>query len=336
MVPDDHAQSHSPIVCLKLYELHTRVRQSFFLPLSFPDVFPIDSNLPQYIPSLVGQIMRPLIPLERFRTFADGLDHPEGLAFDADGTLWAGGELGQIYRIDGRGRLREIARLGGFNLGLTFSQTQELYVCNFKLSALVRLNRKGRVLESWERVGNRKLKTPNFSVFDSEGNLYFSDSGDFDKVNGWVYRIRKNGRAEMFAGPFAFANGLSLSADGKFLYVVQSTRDNVERVEILSDGRAGKRQIYAIGLHRVPDGAALDAKGNLLVTCYASDNLYKVTPAGKVSLLAYDPQGTMIARPTNIAFGGPNFDQMYVANLGRWHISRAPAGARGQLLANQR
>jgi gluconolactonase len=280
--------------------------------------------------------MRPLIPLDRFRIFADGLDHPEGLAFDADGTLWAGGELGQIYRIDGRGRLREIARLGGFNLGLTFSRAQELYVCNSKLSALVRINRKGRVLESWERVGNRKLKTPNFSVFDSDGNLYFSDSGDFNRVNGWVYRIRKNGQAEVFAGPFAFANGLSLSADEKFLYVVQSTRDNVERVEILSNGRAGERKVYAPGLHRVPDGAALDARGNLLVTCYASDNLYKVTPAGKVSLLAYDPQGTMIARPTNIAFGGPNFDQMYVANLGRWHISRAPAGVRGHLLANQR
>jgi gluconolactonase len=280
--------------------------------------------------------MRPLIPLDRFRIFADGLDHPEGLAFDADGALWAGGELGQIYRIDARGRLREIASLGGFNLGLTFSPAQELYVCNFKLSALVRINRRGRVLESWERVGNRKLKTPNFSVFDSEGNLYFSDSGDFNSVNGWVYRIRKNGRAEVFAGPFAFANGLSLSADEKFLYVVQSTRDNVERVEILSNGRVGKRQIFAAGLHRVPDGAALDANGNLLVTCYASDNLYKVTPAGKVSLLAYDPQGTMIARPTNIAFGGPNFDQMYVANLGRWHISRAPAGVRGHLLANQR
>jgi gluconolactonase len=280
--------------------------------------------------------MRPLIPLDRFRIFADGLDHPEGLAFDADGTLWAGGELGQIYCIDARGRLREIASLGGFNLGLTFSRAQELYVCNFKLPALVRINRKGRVLESWERVGNRKLKTPNFSVFDSEGNLYFSDSGDFDKGNGWVYRIRKNGRSEVFAGPFAFANGLALSADEKFLYVVQSTRDNVERVEILSNGCAGKRQIYAAGLHRVPDGAALDANGNLLVTCYASDNLYRVTPAGKVSLLAYDPQGTIIARPTNIAFGGPNFDQMYVANLGRWHITRAPAGVRGHLLVNQR
>lgn len=280
--------------------------------------------------------MRPLIPLERFRIFADGLDHPEGLAFDVDGTLWAGGELGQIYRIDSRGRPQEVSRLGGFNLGLTFSREQELYVCNFKLPALVRISRKGKVLESWTRIGNRKLKTPNFSVFDFEGNLYFSDSGEFDQVDGWVYRIRRNGRAEVFAGPFAFANGLSLSADERFLYVVQSTRDNVVRIEILADGRAGKPQVYASGLHRVPDGAVFDAEGNLLVTCYASHNLYKITPAGKVSLLADDPQGTMLCSPTNIAFGGPNFDQMYVANLGRWHIARAPAGVRGQLLANQR
>ena len=280
--------------------------------------------------------MRALIPLERFRIFAEGLDHPEGLAFDADGVLWAGGELGQIYRIDSRGRVREIAKLGGFNLGLTFSRAQELYVCNFKLPALVRVNRKGRVLDSWERIGSRKLKTPNFSVFDSEGNLYFSDSGEWNKANGWIYRIRKNGRAEVFAGPFAFANGLALSANERFLFVVQSTRDNVEQIEIRADGRAGERKVYAAGLHRVPDGAALDAAGNLLVTCYASDNIYKVTPKGKVSLLACDPQGTMIARPTNIVFGGPSFGQMYVANLGRWHISRAPYAGRGQLLVNQR
>ena len=40
--------------------------------------------------------MKPTIPLNKFEIFAAGLDHPEGLAFDAAGNLWAGGELGQI------------------------------------------------------------------------------------------------------------------------------------------------------------------------------------------------------------------------------------------------
>jgi gluconolactonase len=280
--------------------------------------------------------MRPLIPLERFRIFAEGLDHPEGLAFDADGALWAGGELGQIYRMGRKGDVREIACMGGFCLGLTFSPVQELYVCNSKLRTLVRLNRKGRVLDSWDRCGSRKFKTPNFSVFDAGGNLYFSDSGSWKEANGCVYRLRKNGRVEMFAGPFAFANGLALSGDERFLYVAQSTRDNVVEVEIREDGSAGKPKVYAAGLARIPDGMAFDAAGNLYVTCYASDNVYKVTPRGQVQLLAYDPAGTMIARPTNVAFGGPNFDQMFFANLGRWHVCQAPAGVRGQLLANQR
>jgi gluconolactonase len=280
--------------------------------------------------------MKPQIALSKFKTFAEGLDHPEGLAFDADGALWAGGELGQIYRIDHRGKVREVTSLGGFCLGLTFSRAQDLYVCNLKKHALVRMNRKGSVLGVWTRVGSRKIETPNFSVFDSEGNLYFSDSGSWGKTNGRVYRLRANGKMEDFAGPFAFANGLSLSADERFLYVVESLKDDVIEVEIRADGHAGAKRVYASGLRRVPDGAAFDAKGNLYVTCYATDNIYRVSPLGKVSLLAFDPQGTAIARPTNIAFGGANFDEIFVANLGRWHIGRAPAGVHGQRLANLR
>jgi len=29
------------------------------------------------------------IPVDQFETYAEGLDHPEDLAFDADGILWA-------------------------------------------------------------------------------------------------------------------------------------------------------------------------------------------------------------------------------------------------------
>jgi gluconolactonase len=279
--------------------------------------------------------MRPIIPLDKFEVFAEGLDHPEGLAFDTDGNLWAGGEQGQVYRITPGGRVRQVTCLGGFCLGLTFSSKQELYVCNVGLHSLQCLTRQGEVLGSIDRVEGRKLKTPNFSVFDSEGNLYFSDSGDWGCVNGWIYRVRANSKAEVFAGPFAFPNGLALSADERYLFVVQSLRDNVLRLEIRSDGRAGKPHMYVSGMARVPDGMAFDALGNLYVTCYASDNIYKVTPQGKVSLLAYDPEGTLIARPTNAAFGGPNFSYLYFTNLGRWHICRAPAGVKGQRLAHQ-
>jgi len=279
--------------------------------------------------------MRPEVPLEKFEIFAEGLDHPEGLAFDLDGNLWAGGELGQIYKINRKGKVRTVATLGGFNLGLTFSRQQDLFVCNFKLGALIQLDRSGKTIRSWERAGRYHLRSPNFSVFDSDGNLYFSDSGEFKKNDGFLFVLRPTGKIEQLLDQLSFPNGLSLSADERTLYVVQSTKDNVLAVPILKSGSIGKPRVYASGLHHVPDGAALDANGNLYVTCYASHNVYRVSPNGTVSLFAYDPEGTMIASPTNVAFGGANFDEMYFANLSRWHICRARVGIRGQLLANQ-
>jgi gluconolactonase len=280
--------------------------------------------------------MRPQVPIDRFEVFADGLDHPEGLAFDADGDLWAGGELGQIYRITAKGKIRTVAMLGGFNLGLTFSARQELFVCNLKLGALIQVDRSGKVIRSWERAGRYRFRTPNFSVFDGEGNLYFTDSGEFNKNDGFLFVLRPNGKIEELLSSLAFPNGLSLSADERTLYIVQSTRDNVLALPIPSPGTIGKPRVFASGLHNIPDGAALDTAGNLYVTCYASHNIYRVTPNGKVTLFAADREGTMLASPTNVAFGGPNFDEMYFANLSRWHICRVRAGIKGQPLANQR
>ena len=276
----------------------------------------------------------PLLRKEDFVTFCEGLDHPEGLAFDREGNLWAGGELGQIYSISPAGELTEMARLGGFCLGLTFSAEQQLWVCNSGLHSLMCLDRSGRVLRSIEAVGATRLMTPNFPVFDREGNLYFSDSGLWDGANGCIFRLRPSGAVEYFAGPFAFANGLALSADDRFLFVAESQRDCVRRIEILPNGAAGEAEVYVEGMARIPDGLALDAAGNLYVTCYASDCIYRVKPDRSVALLAWDPEGTRIARPTNVAFGGPHFDDLYVANLGRWHIGRAHLGVAGQPLVN--
>ena len=61
---------------------------------------------------------------ENVRFVSAGLDHPEGLCFTADGAVVAGGESGQIYRIDpGTGKSRTIAQTGGFVLAYTFACT---------------------------------------------------------------------------------------------------------------------------------------------------------------------------------------------------------------------
>ena len=206
------------------------------------------------------------ISVDRFETYADGLDHPEDLAFDAEGTLWAGGELGQIYRIPEQGCVEEFTNIGGFCLGLTFSATDELFVCNAKLACVVRVQKNGESSLFADSAGNHKLKQPNYSVFDSEGNLYVSDSGEWSRSSGCVVRFDNQGRGEIFLeAPQPFPNGLALDADERFLFVAQSHTHDVLRVEIRKDGTAGDREIYARGVERVPDGLAFDIGGNLSI-----------------------------------------------------------------------
>lgn len=276
------------------------------------------------------------ISVDQFETYAEGLDHPEDLAFDAEGILWAGGELGQIYRIPNKGHVEEVANIGGFCLGLTFSADDELFVCNPKLGSVVRVQKNGASSLFADFAGTHKLKLPNYSVFDSAGNLYVSDSGDWSRRSGCIVRFNSAGHGEVFLeGPQPFPNGLALDASQRFLFIAQSHTDDVLRVEIREDGSAGDREVYATGLERVPDGLAFDIAGNLYVSCYASDNIYRISPERTVDLLAYDRDGTTLARPTNIAFGGLENKFLYVANLGRWHINRVELTIAGQRLANQ-
>src|SRR4051795_10910728 len=65
---------------------------------------------------------RPLLPISRAKVFCEGLDHPECLAVHPDGSIWAGGEAGQIYRVSADGsRVDDVASTGGFILGIAFS-----------------------------------------------------------------------------------------------------------------------------------------------------------------------------------------------------------------------
>src|SRR3974377_1277916 len=103
--------------------------------------------------------MAPVFPMQQFGVFSDGLDHPEGLAFDREGNLWAGGELGQVYRIDPKGRAKKVADLGGFNLGVTVSAKQDLFLCNLKKHSLIQIDRRGKLLRHWERAGTYRFRT---------------------------------------------------------------------------------------------------------------------------------------------------------------------------------
>ncbi|RYY34667.1 MAG: SMP-30/gluconolactonase/LRE family protein [Sphingobacteriaceae bacterium] len=269
--------------------------------------------------------------------FAEGVDHSECICVHPDGSVWAGGEAGQIYRISADGsEVTEVNNTGGFVLGLAFSPNASwLAVCDLGKHCVWKLDIATNKLELLaDVVEGEKINIPNYPVFDSKGRLYVSESGAFRQVTGKVYRFEPDGSGQVWhSGPFNFANGMAISKNEDYLYVVCTWLPGVERIAINPDGSAGKREVYVTIPQSCPDGCAFDEDDNLYISCYTPNAIYKVNQRQEITLLVDDWEAHTLSNPANIAFGGENFDQLFTSNLGRWHISKINIGVKGLKLA---
>jgi gluconolactonase len=79
----------------------------------------------------------------------------------------------------------------------------------------------------------------------------------------------------------------------------------------------------------VLDGVAFTADGGLLVSCYRPDRIYHLGRDGSCAVVAEDPQGTLLAAPTNVCFVGAELDRAVAANYGRRHLTLLDLGLAG-------
>jgi gluconolactonase len=258
----------------------------------------------------------------------DGLDHPEGVAYDhTAGVLYAGGETGQIYAVDIAARTaRQIAHTAGFALGLAVDGRGRVLVCDGADRALW-VVADGTATRYLSRVEERDLMMPNYPAFGPDGSLYFSDSGEWKQDRGAVLAVAPDGEPRIVDTTLnRFPNGCAVTADGSELWVIQSEGEDVSRIDLRSGGPP-ETVVRLPGT--VPDGIAFTEDGGAVISCYRPDRIYYLDTGGGLSILAEDPQGTLLAAPTNICFAGPERDLLISANLGRWHLTLLDAGLVG-------
>jgi sugar lactone lactonase YvrE len=269
------------------------------------------------------------------RVFYDGmltdpqLDHPEGIAVHRDGSVWCGGERGQVYKFSPNGSsMEQVASTGGYCLGMTFDGADNLYVCDLKHQAVMKLDSKSGALEMFaDGAGGRGLRIPNFPVFDNAGRLYVSDSHAFKEPGPGVFRFNADGSGELWYGePINFANGLAISADGRYLYVSETFGNTVSRIPIEDDGSAGVREEFVSLPGVLPDGLAFDVDGNLYIACYEPSQVLHVAPDRRVARLIGDEEAHLFCHPTNLAFRNGT---LFTTNLGRCHITAVETTAEG-------
>lgn len=150
-----------------------------------------------------------------------------------------------------------------------------------------------------------------------------------------VYRLDPDGSLHRATDDIAKPNGVTLSPDGKTLYVAETDNGTAE-AERVTDAKMGrmtlnafpvnadgslakKRVIVNFGSEVGIDGMTVDARGNL----YAA-----VRSASRFGIIVFDPMGSERAYiqtptlPTNCCFGiGPELKTLYItAGSGLYRI----------------
>lgn len=269
---------------------------------------------------LHGRPVETRVPTSAIATIWAGVDHAEDVAVQADGTLWCGGEEGQVYRgaLDGAPDL--VATLPGQVLGVTTDGSDGVYAAVMGPDAgIYSVSPGGSVRVVSQGTAERPATSPNYVVVLDSGVILWTDSGEWDDQDGRIYAVDGDVTTVADTSCSRFPNGLAVSPDGRSLAVVESTLPGVAELTIAPDGSLGERRELAELPGAVPDGLAYDERGRLLISCYAPDAIL-VLEAGEVGVLAHDPQRTCLSSPTNLAFV-PGTRTLVVANLGERFLS---------------
>ena len=266
-----------------------------------------------------------LMDRKDFVPFAFGKDHCECVAWGPDGHIYAGGEAGQIYRVNlDDGSTEIFANIGVDALGLCLDADANVYTCSENGHAVFRVTRQGKVSIYSSGSPERPMKIPNYPAFDRQGNLYVSDSSDWEGGNGCIYCIAPGGATTVVTeSNLRFPNGLAIDQESTELYFIESNMPGVSKARILPHGQLGTPEPVVDLPYIVPDGLAFDVDRNLYISCYVPHRVYRLSARNQLDVMFDDWQGNLLNTPTNMAFAGEDLRTMVFGNLGGTWLTRA-------------
>jgi gluconolactonase len=243
--------------------------------------------------------------------FSDGFKFPEGPAFDRDGNLFVVNvDTGDISEISPEGRVKTFVNTGGTPNGAKFHTNGDLYIADRK-KGIVAVSPTGEMRVIVDHYQGQRFNGPNDLIFDSSGNLYFTDphGSSAENPHGRLYCVSSCGEMTCLASGLAFPNGLALSLDEKYLFVADTRKNRILRYVLDPPVRSYLFSQLSGGWG--PDGIALDTAENLYVAQYGGGVVIVLNPKGE--LIDRIAVGGLF--PTNVAFGGPDGRTLYMTEV---------------------
>jgi gluconolactonase len=239
----------------------------------------------------------------------------EGPVCDARGNLFVTDiPYGRIFRIDAAGSWDLVAEFDGEPNGMKLLSDGELLITDYKNGLVALEIASGKVRPFLERRNSERFKGVNDLVFDSRGNLYFTDQGQtgMHDPTGRVYRLAPDGKLDALITNAPSPNGIVLSPDEKVLFVAMTRGNSVWRVPLLADGSVSKvGQFFTSFGPSGPDGLAMDVAGRLIVANPGLGWAWVLDRRAEPVELLRGPAGSSI---TNVAFGGAGRRTLYLTD----------------------
>jgi gluconolactonase len=298
---------------------------------------------------------------EDFNTFGSGLSRPECVWIDDDG----------VWTSDGRGGVSLVhanepaTTLGsGIHEPNGFSRRADgsFVVAGLGDGKVHHIRPGGETSVLLDTVDGKPLGAVNCAWADGArtwvsvmtDSLPWSVSMNQD-ARGYIILIDPSG-ARIVADGMHQTNEVKVSADGRYLYAVETLGRRLVRFEIGAKGSLGRKELVGpadLGHGAYPDGFTFDAEGNIWLTLIIRNGLAVITPDGDYHVVYEEPRtaaidklvdaiaaraadlttmraciGERLPFPTSIAFGGSDGRTAFVGSLATPHIFtfRAPVG----------
>ncbi len=247
-----------------------------------------------------------LIPGEDWKLVGDGYAFTEGPTADAKGVVYYNDIPGSTtYRIGDYGKPVAVNTKSNRANGMGYGPDGRRYVVETGTEKVVSIGPDGDSKTVAEGFRGNDL------VVLANGNVYVTNPSQTNEP-GKVWLVKPDGTKSVVDTGLNFPNGVTVSPDQSLLYVAEARSHWVWSWQIQADGTLAHKQRY-YHLHMPDsadyagaDGMRVDTDGRLYVASRLG--IQVCDQAGRVNAIIPTPNG----KSSNLTFGGPNFDTLYV------------------------
>jgi sugar lactone lactonase YvrE/enterochelin esterase-like enzyme len=250
-------------------------------------------------------VYQTLMPGEDWQLVTEGYRHTDGPAVNGSGEMFFSDPANnRIHRIGLDGKVSQFAENTNGANGMMFGPDGRLYAGATRSKQIVAYDPAGKMEVLAEDA------VVNDLAVNVKGDLYYTDT-----AGKKVWFLPKGGKARVVDEGIESPNGVLFSPDQTLLYVSDYVGRLSWAFQIQPDGSLTHKQRYFYvhmpdtATRSSADGMAVDADGRVYIATALGVQVFD--QIGKCHAIIPAP---LRAPLSNVEFGGPNFDEMYVTN----------------------